>query len=73
MKYICLPTELPEEPDQFHCLRANLKVIQKGSVGLISKESVMWISVPLDLSSHPIMTLPRFIRSRRDTPLLAPS
>ena len=44
------------------------------SVGLIlAKTSTMRISIPLDLSSRPFIPLPRFIRSRRSTPLLAPS
>ena len=46
----------------------------KGSVGLIlAKTSFMRISIPLDLSSRPFIPLPRFIRSRRPTTLLAPS
>jgi hypothetical protein len=46
----------------------------KGAVGLImAKASAMRISIPLDLSSRPCIPLPRFIRSRRPTPLLAPS
>ncbi len=46
----------------------------KGSVGLIlTKVSVMRISIPLDLSSRPFIPLPRFICRRRPLPLLAPS
>ena len=46
----------------------------KGSVGLIlAKASAMRISIPLDLSSRPFIPLPRFMRSRRVAPLLAPS
>ena len=66
--------ELPEESDQFRFLRSVCLVNLKGSVGLIMvKESVMWISIPLDLSSRPHMTLPRFVRSRHPTPLLDPT
>ena len=46
----------------------------KGAVGLImAKASAMRISISLDLSSRPFIPLPRVIRSRRPTPLLAPS
>ena len=69
-----LTNELPEESDQFRFLRAVCFTNLKGSVGLImTKASVMWISVPLDLSSRPFIPLPRFIRSCRPTPLLVPS
>ena len=34
---------------------------------------IMRISIPLDLSSRPFIPLPRFKRSRRVAPLLAPS
>ena len=66
--------ELPEESDQFRFLRTVCLDNIKGSVGLIlTKFSVMRISIPLDLSSRPFIPLPRFIRARRSTPLLAPS
>ena len=69
-----LTTELPEESDQFRFLRAPCLVNLKGSLGLIlAKDSVMRISIPLDLSSLPFIPLPCFIRSRRSTPLLTPS
>ena len=69
-----LGNEVPEESDQFRFLRVACFADIKGSVGLIlAKASVMWISIPLDLSSRPFLPLPRFIRSRRATPLLAPS
>ncbi len=69
-----LVNELPEESEQFRFLRAACLGNIKGSVGLIlAKTSVMWISIPLDLSSRPFIPLPCFIRSRRPTPLLAPS
>jgi len=46
----------------------------KGSVGLIlAKAPAMRISIPLDCSSRSFIPLPRFIRSRRPTTLLAPS
>ena len=69
-----LAHELPEESDQFRFLRSACFDNLKGAVGLImAKASAMRISIPLDLSSRPFMPLPRFIRSRRPTPLLAPS
>ena len=50
------------------------KCLKRGSVGLIlAKASAMRISIPLDLSSRSFIPLPRFIRSRHSTPLLAPS
>jgi hypothetical protein len=69
-----LPNELPEESDQFRFLRASCFANLKGAVGLImAKASAMRISTPLDLSSRSSIPLPRFIRSRRPTPLLATS
>ena len=69
-----LVNELPEESDQFRFLRASCFTNLKGAVGLImAKASAMRISIPLDLSSRSCVPLPRFIRSRRPTPLLAPS
>ena len=81
-----LVNELPEETDQFRFLRAACLANLKGSLGLIlAKASALIddttcdhnyflrISIPLDLSSLSFMSLPRFIRSRRSTPLLAPS
>ncbi len=67
-----LGNELPEDSDQFRFLRAACLANLKDSVGLIlAKESVMRISIPIDLSSRHFIPLPRFIRSRRPTPLLA--
>ena len=69
-----LANELPEESDQFRFLHASCFTNLKGEVGLImAKASAMRISIPLDLSSRPCVPLPRSIRSRRPTPLLAPS
>jgi hypothetical protein len=69
-----LADELPEESEQFRFLRAACFANIKGSVGLIlAKASAMRISIPLDLSTRPFIPLPRFMRSRRVTPLLAPS
>ena len=52
---------------------ANLKKKMKGADGLImAKASATRISIPLDLSCRSFIPLPRFIRSRRPTPLLAP-
>ena len=64
-----LVNELPEESNQFRFLRSVCFVNLKGAVGL----SAMRISIPLDLSSRSFIPLLRFIRSRRPTPLLAPS
>ena len=69
-----LANKLPEESEQFRFLHVVCFPNIKGSVGLIlTKTSVMRISIPLDLSSRFFIPLPRFIRSRRATPLLAPS
>ena len=69
-----LVNELPEESDQFRFLRVSSFVNLKGEVGLIlAKVSAMRIGIPLDLSSRSCVPLPCFIRSRRPTPLLAPS
>jgi hypothetical protein len=69
-----LTNELPEESDQFRFLRASCFANLKGAVGfIITKASVMRISIPLDLSSRSFIPFPRFIRSSRPTPLLAPS
>ncbi len=69
-----LANEIPEESEQFQFLRAACYANINGSVGLIlAKASVMRISIPLDLSSRPFIPLPRFMRSRRVAPLLAPS
>jgi hypothetical protein len=63
-----------EETGQFRFLRAACLSNIKGSVGLIlAKTWTMRISIPLDLSSRPFIPLPIFIRSRKPTPLLAPS
>ena len=69
-----LVNELPEKSDQFRFLRTACLVNLKGSVGLIlTKVSVMRISIPLDLSSRSFIPLSRFIRSRCPTSILAPS
>ena len=69
-----LDYELSEESDHFRFLHVSCFANLKGAVGLImTKTSVMWISIPLDLSSRSFIPLPRFIRSRRPTPLLDPS
>ena len=68
-----LTNELSEESDQFRFLRVSCFVNIKSAVGLImAKASAMRISIPLDLSPR-CVPLPRFIRSCRPTPLLAPS
>ena len=69
-----LANELPEESGQFRFLHTACLTIIKGSVGLIlGKASDIRISIPLDFSSRCFIPLPRFIRSRCPTPLLAPS
>jgi hypothetical protein len=66
-----LVNELPEESDNF--LQTSCVSNLKGVVGLnMTKVSVMWTSIPLDLSSRSFIPFPRFIRSRRPTPFLAP-
>ena len=69
-----LTNELPEESDQFRFLHVSCFTNLKGGVGLIMvKTSTIRISIPLDLSSRSSIPFPRFIRSRRPTPLLVPS
>ena len=69
-----LANGIPEESEQFRFLHTDWFPNIKGSVGLIlAKASAMRISIPLDLSSRSFIPLPCFIRSRRATPLLAPS
>ena len=75
-----LANKLPDESDQFRFLHTTCLTNprMKGSVGIIlAKASATRISIPLDLvtdlSSRSFIPLPRFIRSRRPIPLLAPS
>jgi len=69
-----LANDMPEVSGHFRFLRAACLANIKGSVGLIlAKASDMRISIPLDLSSRFFIPPPRYIRSRRPTPLLAPS
>jgi hypothetical protein len=69
-----LNNEIPEESDQFRFLRAACYANIKGSVGLIlTKTSVVRISIPLDLSSRSFTPPPCFMRSKRAAPLLPPS
>ena len=69
-----LSNEIPQESGHFRFLRADCLDNIKGSVGLIlAKASDMRISIPLDLSSRPLIPLPHFIRSRKPTTLLDPS
>ena len=56
--------ELPEESEQFRFLRASRLANLKGSVGLIlAKASVMWVDIPIDLSTRSFIPLPRFFNS----------
>ncbi len=65
-----LVNEFPEESDQFLFFHTSCFVNLKGVVALImSKTSVMWMSIPLDLSSRSSIFLLCFIRSRRPTHL----
>jgi hypothetical protein len=74
MFIVSLANDIPEESGHFRFLRAACLGNIKGSVGLtLTKDSVMRISIPLDLSSRTFIPPPCFIRSRRPTTLLAPS
>jgi hypothetical protein len=65
---------LTEESDQLRFLRATHLVNLKDSVGLILVEdSPMGFTIPIDLSTRSFIPLPRFLNSRRPTPLLTPS
>ncbi len=57
-----LAGELPEESDHFCFLRASRLANLKGSVGLILvKDSAMWVTIPIELSTCPFIPLPRFL------------
>jgi hypothetical protein len=69
-----LTNEIPEESDRIRVLRVVCYVNIKGLVGLIlTKASVMRISIPLDLSSRPFIPSPHFTCLRHPLPLLVPS
>jgi hypothetical protein len=69
-----LANDIPEESGQFRFLLVACLSNIKGSVRLIlTKTSIMRISIPLHLSSRSFIPLPRFIRSRHPTTLLSPS
>ena len=58
-----LANELPQESDKYRFLHVSCFANLKGTVGFImTKASAMRISIPLDLSSGPLVPLPRFIR-----------
>jgi hypothetical protein len=66
-----LDGELPEESEQFRFFRVSHLSNLKGSVGLIlTTDSVMWVTIPIDLSTWSFIPLPRFLNSRRVSPLL---
>jgi len=66
-----LTGELPEESDQFRFFRVSRLANLKGSVGLIlPKVSVMRVTIPIDLCTWSFIPLPRFLNSRRVSPLL---
>ena len=57
-----LPGELPEESEHFRFLRSSRLVDLKDSVGLILvKDSTMWVTIPIDLSTRSFIPLPRFL------------
>jgi hypothetical protein len=61
-----LTGELPEESEQFRFWRDSRLANLKDSVGLIlSKSSVMRVTIPIDLSTRSFIPLPRFFNSRR--------
>ena len=66
-----LAGELPEESEQFCFLRASRLANLKGSLRLIlAKASAMRVTIPIDLSTLPFISLPRFLNTRRVPPLL---
>ncbi len=67
-------SSLAVKSEQFRFLwTARLSNI-KDSAGLIlSKVSVMRVTIPIDLSTRPFIPLPRFFNSRRVPPLIDPS
>jgi hypothetical protein len=66
-----LAGELPEESEQFRFLRASRLSNLQVSVGLIPvKSSGTRVTIPIDLSTSPFIPLPRFLNSRRVSPLL---
>ncbi len=66
-----LSGELPEESEQFRFLRSSHLTNLKDSVGLIlAKASAMRVTIPIDLSTRSFIPLPRFLNSRRVSPLL---
>ena len=67
-----LTGELPEESEKLRFFRASRLGNLKDSVGLILdlKASAMWVAIPIDLSTQPFITLPRFFNSRQVPALL---
>jgi hypothetical protein len=62
------------ESDQFRFLHTTGLTHLKVSVGLVlTKTSVMSVSIPLDLSTWSFIPLPLFIHSRHSPPLLTRS
>ena len=69
-----LTGELSEESAQFRFIRASCLTNLKGSIGLmLTKGSVMRVTIPLDLSTRSFIPLPRFIHTRTTTSFLTPS
>ena len=65
-----LPGELSDESTQFRFIRATCLPNLKGSIGLmLTKVSVMRVTIPLDLSTRSFIPLPRFIRTHNTTSL----
>jgi hypothetical protein len=68
-----LSNEIPEESGQFRFLRVVCYVNVKGSVGLIlAKASAMRISIPLDLSSRPLIPQCDIFSSLWSSPFFIP-
>ncbi len=63
--------ELPEESEQFRFFRVSRLDNLNGSVGLILvKDSPIRVTIPIHLSTWSFIPLPRFLNSRRVSPLL---
>ena len=61
-----LAGELPEESEQFRFLREARLANLKGSVGLLlAQDSVMRVTIPIDLSTRPFIPLSHCLNSRR--------
>ena len=69
-----LAGEVPEESAQFHFIQEACLANFKGSLGLmLATAAAMRLTIPLDLSTKPLIPLPHFIHTRVSAPLLTPS